>query len=127
MGNGQTRHQCVATTRAGSQCTRQAREGHYTCGLKGHQEQEAEAQDVGKDPRDPPAEEIELEYEALARKCLEEMNATAADGVRVQWMRLAIDCVRLLKEERTAALSSGRRPIEVTIGIGPPSKPRPEA
>jgi hypothetical protein len=129
MGNGRKRHQCVALTSAGDQCNRPAREGHQTCGLKAHREQEDKPKVIDRTPRDPPSEsvELELEYESLARKCVTEMDAARADGVRVQWMRLAVDCVRLLKEERRLALTDGQRPIHVTLGISQPDKPRPDA
>jgi hypothetical protein len=125
MGNGRKRR-CAALTKSGDRCSRRAAKGSKVCGLKGHvvpkPKAKAKRKTKAKDSRDPPAK-LELEYAALAEKCVTEMDAESKSAIKVQWMRLLIDCVKLLKAEGVDA----QRPliIQLAATLPEPDGPRP--
>lgn len=98
MGNG-TRQQCEAVMKNGKRCTRKAHKGAKYCGTVAHQ-----AQAVSPEPprAGAPATPMStsLEYADIATTCMGKVDANSHEpGVQVQWMRLALDAVRSLKDE----------------------------
>lgn len=99
MGKG-TRQQCVGTLKNGQRCTKKAHKDSRYCGTVSHQAQAPKPEVV---PAPAAATPIapSLEYADIADRCMKEMKKAAKEspGVAVQWMRLALDAVRSLKDE----------------------------
>ena len=53
----------------------------------------------GKDISLAQPHKLTLEFESIAIRCMAELEATEKEGVRVQWMKMILDCARYAKEE----------------------------
>ncbi len=91
---------CAAILKNGKQCTHKAHKDSRFCGTAAHQAQGATSPSEPA-PAGAHASPISaVEYADIVATCMEKMEACGdAPGVQVQWMRLALDALRSLKDE----------------------------
>ncbi len=105
MGNG-IRKQCAGFAKSGDRCGRKALKGSRFCGLKSHQAQGNEGDDVSvvKPPTNharPGAETLfSPDFQSLIDLCRNEIKTpTKGSMQKLQWARLLLDAVRHAKDE----------------------------